>query len=505
MTNSKSQIKSGAVLSYLSILLNIFLGLVYTPWMVKQIGQSDYGLYTLVNSLIALFMVDFGLSSATSRYVAKYRANHDEEGLKTFLSTIYRLYLLIDAIIFVVLLFVYLNINGIYQNLSAEEIAKLKVAFAIVGIYSLINFPCVTFNGILTAYEQFVPLRVADLVYRIGSVVLSVIMLLLGESLYALVLINAFCGLAVLALKFYHVRKSLGYYVSLRRKTEDRSFLKELFHFSVWTTLTSLAARLVFNITPSVLGVVCAEATAVISVFGIVATIEGYVYTFSTAINGMFLSRITRITNDKETSRKNLSNLTISVGRFQFILNSLIVVGFAVIGRDFILLWMGEKYIQAYYGILLVILPGLFFNSLQIFNTTLIVKNLVKYQALVALATGVCSFVLSVIFSHLWGVIGASAAIFSAYSLRVILTLLLIHKKLDVDLRAFVLNCYLKLSVPTVVSLLVGFYVIHFFPSGSWLYLILKAMVIVMVYAIALLLLGLKPQERASLLRRIHR
>ena len=58
MQNTK-QIKIGAILSYFSIILNVGAGLLYTPWMVKMIGQSQYGLYTLANSLISLFLVDF--------------------------------------------------------------------------------------------------------------------------------------------------------------------------------------------------------------------------------------------------------------------------------------------------------------------------------------------------------------------------------------------------------------------------------------------------------------
>ena len=73
MISTNKQIKIGAILSYLSIGINIIAGLIYTPWMVDTIGKSDYGLYTLSNSLITLFLVDFGLSSAVSRYVAKYR------------------------------------------------------------------------------------------------------------------------------------------------------------------------------------------------------------------------------------------------------------------------------------------------------------------------------------------------------------------------------------------------------------------------------------------------
>ena len=77
MTPTK-QIKFGALISYFAIAFNIIAGLIYTPWMVSQIGKSDYGLYTLANSLITLFLVDFGLGQAVSRYVSKYRAEGDE-------------------------------------------------------------------------------------------------------------------------------------------------------------------------------------------------------------------------------------------------------------------------------------------------------------------------------------------------------------------------------------------------------------------------------------------
>ena len=50
-----NQIKLGAIISYLSIGFNILAGLLYTPWMVQQIGKSNYGLYTLATSLITLY------------------------------------------------------------------------------------------------------------------------------------------------------------------------------------------------------------------------------------------------------------------------------------------------------------------------------------------------------------------------------------------------------------------------------------------------------------------
>lgn len=63
-----SQIRMGAVISYLAIAVNCVTALFYLPWMTKIIGQTNYGLYTLATSFIGLFLVDFGLGSAVSRF-----------------------------------------------------------------------------------------------------------------------------------------------------------------------------------------------------------------------------------------------------------------------------------------------------------------------------------------------------------------------------------------------------------------------------------------------------
>ena len=134
MKKLKSQLGIGVLITYFSIGLNIVAGLLYTPWMIEQIGKNDYGLYTLVNSLIAMFLMDFGLSSATSRYVAKYRAENKEEELEKFLSVVYKLYILIDAAIMLVLALVFFGIDAIYRNFTPEELYKFKVIYVIAGV-----------------------------------------------------------------------------------------------------------------------------------------------------------------------------------------------------------------------------------------------------------------------------------------------------------------------------------------------------------------------------------
>ncbi|MBQ8620795.1 MAG: oligosaccharide flippase family protein [Oscillospiraceae bacterium] len=465
--------------------------LIYTPWMVETIGKSQYGLYTLANSLITLFLVDFGLSSATARYLSKYNAAGDLAGAERFLGAVYKLYAVIDTVILCALTVVFFLLDQIYVNLTPTELEQFKVVYVICALFSVINFPLTTFNGILTAYERFIPLKIADVLYRICNIVFAVIALLLGYGLYALVAVHALVGLLTLAFKFIVIRKTVPLKVDFR--SGGNGIYKDIFGFSIWVTVSSLAARLVFTITPSILGIVASSAA--IAVFGIVTTIESYAYTITTAINGMFMPRIAKILTNKNAGN-DLNRLFVDVGRFQYALNGLIIAGFAVVGKDFIHLWMGVDYTQAYTGILLVLVPGLFFNALQIANTTMVVENKVKVTAMIYLLTGVINVVLSFPLSRQLGVTGACISIAIAYIVRDVLFHIVYHRELSLDIPAFIRVCYVRMSVPILLTVLCGMAINVVISNVDWMSLILKAMMVTVIYLLLVFSCGLSREEK---------
>ena len=85
MQDSKRQIKIGGIISYMTAGFSIMAGLIYTPWMISIIGKSNFGLFTLVTSLVTLVTIDLGLSQTVTRFISKYRAENDTESIKKFL------------------------------------------------------------------------------------------------------------------------------------------------------------------------------------------------------------------------------------------------------------------------------------------------------------------------------------------------------------------------------------------------------------------------------------
>ena len=59
-----NQRRWGALLSYVNIILTVAVGLLYTPLMLRLLGQSEYGLYSLIGSVIGyLSVLDMGLGN----------------------------------------------------------------------------------------------------------------------------------------------------------------------------------------------------------------------------------------------------------------------------------------------------------------------------------------------------------------------------------------------------------------------------------------------------------
>lgn len=500
MGSTSKQIKYGAILSYFSIVLNVGAGLIYTPWMVKIIGQSDYGLYTLAYSLISLFLVDFGLSSATARYVSKYHAEGNENKVNDFLGVIYKLYFAIDVIILITLMIVFFLMDGIFVNLTSKELQRFKVVFVIAGAFSIINFPFITLNGILTAYEEFIYQKLADVIYRILLVVFMIIALLSGGGLYALVLVNAIVGLIIIGYKLVVIRVKIP--ISVNIKYNNSKMYYDLFGFSAWTTVSSLAQRLVFSITPSILGIV--SNSVEIAIFGIISTIEGYVFTFTTAINGMFMPTISRAYN-KDNPEEELFPLFLGVGKFQYGLNGLMVAGFFVVGNQFIQLWMGQGYEMSYYGILLTIIPGLFYNSLQIANTALVVTNRVKYQAYVNVVMGIINVILAFLLGKEFGVLGACISIFTSFMIRNVLLNFIHFRILKLDIPRFIKECYFRMSFPIVITIVLGVSLNKMFIPKGWFDLMIRGSLVTIVFSLILYTIGINCEDRHKVKEFIQR
>ena len=486
--SSSQQIKYGAVLSYLGIVVYILVGLLYTPWMIRVIGKDDYGLYTLAYSIVALFVFDFGISAAIQRFVAKYLAEGNNEKVNNCISLVYKLYVYIDIAILIILTTIYILIPYIYRELTVEQINRLEVVFIMAGLFSVISFPFIPLNGILSAHEKFVQLKTCDLLSKVLTVGINVICLYLGGGLYELVLTNVLVGLIIIIVKFAIVKQQTT--VKVQIGYEDKAEMRSLLSFSGWTTVVALCQRCIFNIAPSILGMFA--GAGVIAVLGISISLEGYTYTFACALNGLFLPRISRILNDKGS----VLPLMVRVGRIQILTMGLLLIGFIVVGYDFISVWLGEGYEEAYICTLLLIIPAFLLLPADIADQTLIASGNVKYRAVVYVGMAVINVPLSMVMTKYYGLIGLAFSIFIAYMVRNTALFYVYYSKLHINIISFFRDSYMKLLPALCVSMVCAYVFAGMVNLNGWYGIAMKAMIVSVCYIVCMTLLGMNKSER---------
>lgn len=492
--NTGSQIRTGAIISYAAIFVSTLSALLYTPWMKNQIGDSHYGLYTLVGSLIAIFMMDFGLSSSVARFVAKYRAENDEKSINDIFGYVIKLYVVIDIIIFIALTVFYFFIDSVYVGLSVAEREVFKKVYLIFGTYSLLAFPFTPLTGLLNAFERFIEVKLCDMFQKLFAIALIVVALLCKGGVVVLVLMNSIAGLTSLLVKLLIVSKNGIVRPNFRVK--DKALLKSLLSFSVWVTVLAFAERMIFNIAPSILGIT--SDSMEIARFAPASQLEGYFFTFAFAINGLFLPTVARYDHQEQADK--FEQLMIKVGRYQILVLGMLFTGIVVLAPDFTTLWMGAEYRVSGYCTILLILPTLLQYPEQIANTLLSVRNKIKYQAMVALTIGCINIGLSFLLTPHYGVWGSAISIMIAYFVSFILLNVVYHKQLQLKLTEFYKKIYLKHLPLIAVSIVVSIIACHFVPIGGWIGFAVKVAICIVIYLAVICIFGVSKQEKKQII-----
>ena len=134
----KSQVKIGSILSYVVIVLNILVGLIYTPIMLRIMGQSEYGTYSLISSIIGyLTILDLGFGNAIIIYTSRYRAKNQKEEQSKLNGTFLIIYSIIGVIAGIMGAILYSNVDKLFGSTMTTYELQTAKAMTLVLIINL--------------------------------------------------------------------------------------------------------------------------------------------------------------------------------------------------------------------------------------------------------------------------------------------------------------------------------------------------------------------------------
>lgn len=488
-----NQLKAGALLSYVSIALNNVIGLLYVPFMLRMMGQNEYGLYSLVASVVAyLTVLDLGFANAIIRYTAKFRAENKIEEQYEMFGMFFILYCGIGLLAFLIGLGLYFNVDYLFNTtMSSEDLDKVRIMMLLMVFNIAFTFPMSIWGAIITAYEDFIFQKLVNIARIILNPVLMIVLLNMGYRAIAMVVVITLFNIATLCVNACYCRYKL--HIKVRFVRFKWGFLREVSVYSFWIFLNAIMDRIYWSTGQFVLGIY--SGTVAVAVYAVAIQLETIFMSFSTAISGLFLPKVTAMVA-RNNNEKEVSDLFIRTGRIQYFIMFFILIGFILFGKQFILLWAGRDYEQSYVISLIFFIP-LTIPLIQNLGVTILqARNQMKFRSLLYVTIAFGSLAISIPLAKLYGGIGCAIGTALALILGQIITMNIYYwKRINIDIPRF-WHEIIKISIyPITLGGLIG-WCLRYIVLDSWLLLSIAILIFSIIYLPLLWFTSMNNYER---------
>ena len=499
----KNQLKAGVVLSYISTAISIVIQLVYMPVMIRLLGKSEYGLYSLVSSVVSyLSLFSLGFTGAYLRFFARFHKNREKlASLNGMFLTLFSILASVATICGIVLSFFPEQIFG--SKLLGSELSKARILMLILVINIAINLISGIFDSIIGAYEQFVFQRIVGIASAIVNPFICLPLLLMGYGSVMLVVVATGVTLVRFIVNVWFCIYKMQIPVSFHGF--QWSLLKEITVFSSFLLLNMIIDQINWNVDKLILG--HTNGTEEIAVYGVASQFNSLFMVFSTTISSVFSPRVNLIAAQKVNNyQTEFTKLMARIGRIQWFILGLLTGGFIVFGKYFIVhIFAGEGYEEAYIVALFLVIPTLIplIQNVGIEMQRAINKH--QFRSIIYMIIAISNVVISIPLADKWGAVGAAMG--TAFSLLIgngLIMNIFYHKVLHINMKYFwkeILKTWKGFLIPTILALLITRCVAF---DNMRIFLI-NAVIFTVVYCVSILTFSCNVEEKKLIFGMIKR
>ena len=316
---------------------NVVVLFFLSPFVVHTLGKTEFGIWSLLNVVTGYMgLFDIGVRSSTGRYIIFYLGREDHksvgETIRTGLGFFSVIGLLILAAGFVAgLLFpvFFPTSPPQYQGLVAWLLPVLAIGVWCSALEAV-------FSSVLTGHERFDLARGVDLVVLAVRTAGTVAALKLGYGLIGMTVATVAChGIGVggnwwLARRVYPAMKAWPFALTWAR-------LKELLGYGLAAFVGRASAKVIGQTSLIVVGAII--SVAAVTTYSVGAMLVFYTWSFLELIGQTLFPSLQKASarGDEESERwyyLRQIRMTIMFGLPAYL-------GFILLGREFIRLWMG--------------------------------------------------------------------------------------------------------------------------------------------------------------------
>lgn len=471
----------GVIISYINVIIGIGYGFFSTPILLKALGKSEYGVYSTIVSLIGyMSIMDFGIHNVLVRYLTKYKVQNDRKAYENLLAISLVIYSVISIFVFLIGLYLYKNIGAAFgQSFNMEEIQIAKKIYWVVLLDLILSLPGAIFQCVINAEEHFIFGRTLLGIKQIAKLALVIVIAKLGGKSFAFVCGVFSLNLAVIFCQMLYAKKHLNTRIHLY--VWNWSYIYSLFTYTVFVFIASVADQILWKLDSVILGMkVSAEVVAVYAVAMNLVTIYKR---FSGAISGIFLPRATAM-SITESSEEASVQLMIKIGIMQLLIVSFVLILFGIIGKEFLLVWLGTGYDEVYFIFLILAGALLIPNCQSIGINILEARNKHRFRAVVCCILSIINGIFTYLLVPKYEMIGAAACTAASVVLGQVIIINFYYKiVLHLDIKKFFMDTFVRFAPVIALATGVSYIFITFIKIyGSWKSLFVKGIIITLAY-----------------------
>ena len=238
---NNKRIAKNTLLLYFRMILLVAVKLYTSRVILIALGVQDYGIYTAVGGIVAMFSVLTGsLSTAISRFITYELGKNDMNRLRLTFSNSVNVLLLFGLIIIIASETVGLWFLNTKMNIPEGSISAANIVFQFSIATFLVNFLSIPYNALIIAHEKMSAFAYISILEVLLQLLMVFVLFLSSNN--RLALYSAFIFLIAVVLRsIYGIYCGRNFAESKYQFGIDRTASKELMSFAGWNLMGASA------------------------------------------------------------------------------------------------------------------------------------------------------------------------------------------------------------------------------------------------------------------------
>ena len=243
MTDSNKVILNTGV-TYIALLIKMLVGLFTVKFVLKALGEVDYGVYVVVGGVVAILeILNANMSNTSMRYLAYSLGSKNKEDIYvTFNTTVFIHYIIGLASI------VLLEVGGFFMfeyvvNIPPELFNDAKIIFQFMIVTTFISVISVPYDAVTNAHEKIWMLSIFDIISVTLTFSLAMFLLVYeGDRLIMYGLCLMLIQLFMRFIKVVYAKRNFEECRKVNKTFFNKERMKEIISFTGWNLLGSVSA-----------------------------------------------------------------------------------------------------------------------------------------------------------------------------------------------------------------------------------------------------------------------